>query len=194
MSHYFTNDDSPARTREVRAEIFGTELAFTTAAGVFSGSRLDPGTAVLLKTVEPPASGRVLDLGCGFGPIAVGIAVASPGVVIDAVDVNTRALELTRLNADAHGVGDRVVAATPDDLPGARYDEIWSNPPIRIGKQALHDMLLRWLPHLTDDGVAHLVVSKNLGGDSLATWLSGQGWPTTKRASSKGFRVLQVSR
>lgn len=193
MSHYFTNDDTPLVTRPIRATIFGSELELTTANGVFSGSRLDLGTSVLLRTVEPPTGGHVLDLGCGYGPIAVGLAVASPGVTVDAVDVSERALTLTTLNADHLAVADRVRALHPDDVaPDVRYDEIWSNPPIRIGKQALHELLLRWLPQLRDDGTAYLVVSKNLGGDSLAAWLTDQGWPTSKLASAKGFRILSV--
>lgn len=191
MSHYFTNDPSPMITREITATVFGRELVFTTANGVFSGTRLDLGTSVLLRTVAPPEQGRVLDLGCGFGPIAVGIAAASPGVQVDAVDVNERALALTRMNAERARVADRVQTFSPED---AVYDEIWSNPPIRIGKKALHELLLTWLPRLKPGGAAYLVVSKNLGADSLATWLIEQGWPTEKLASAKGFRVLKVRR
>lgn len=195
MSHYFENTDAPLVTRTIHATVFGNDLEFLTAGGVFSGSRLDLGTSVLLREVDPPLEGRVLDLGCGFGPIAVGLAVTEPGVIVDAVDVNERAVELTRRNAEHHGVTDRVQAMTPDAVPpGRRYQEIWSNPPIRIGKQALHELLLTWLPRLEDDGVAWLVVGKNLGADSLQAWLTAQGWPTEKLASAKGFRVLKVSR
>ena len=191
MSHYFTNDSSPMVTREITATVFGREFVFTTANGVFSGTRLDLGTSVLLRTVAPPEQGRVLDLGCGFGPIAVGIAAASPEVRVDAVDVNERALALTRMNAERARVADQVRTFSPD---GAVYDEIWSNPPIRIGKKALHELLLTWLPRLQPGGAAYLVVSKNLGADSLTTWLIEQGWPTEKLASAKGFRVLKVRR
>ena len=138
---------------------------------------------------------RVLDVGCGVGTIAVGLAVASPGIVVDAIDVNGRAVELTNLNAERHGVADRVRACFPDEIDGdVAYDEIWSNPPIRIGKAALHDLLLTWLPRLTVDGSAYLVVGKNLGGDSLQRWLEGQGFPTERIASAKGFRVLRSRR
>lgn len=195
MSHYFTNDDGPVTTREVTATIFDVDHTFTTASGVFSGSRLDPGTAVLLRTLPPPAAGRVLDLGCGFGPIAVGLAAASPAIRVDAVDVNDRALALTQTNAERAGVADRVHATRPEDVdPDVSYDEIWSNPPIRIGKQALHELLLTWLPRLSPGGVAHMVVGKNLGADSLTNWLGEQGWPTSKVASAKGFRVLRTQR
>ncbi len=188
MSHYFVTGEGPLVTREITATVFGRELAFTTGRGVFSGSRLDPGTAVLLRSVDPPSEGHLLDLGCGFGPIAVGLAVASPGVTVDAVDVNDHALELTRMNAERHGVADRVRIVRAAEGP---YDEIWSNPPIRIGKPALHALLTTWLPRLRRDGTAWLVVGKHLGGDSLARWLTDEGWPTEKVASAKGFRVLR---
>jgi 16S rRNA G1207 methylase RsmC len=111
------------------------------------------------------------------------------------VDVNERALQLTRENAAALGVSDRVVAARPDEVPDeVTFDEIWSNPPIRIGKQALHDLLLRWLTRLAPEGRASLVVGRNLGADSLQRWLGEQGFPTARLASAKGFRVLQVRR
>ncbi|NLE96662.1 MAG: methyltransferase [Propionibacterium sp.] len=190
MSHYFETGDGELVTREIRATIFDHDLELTTGRGVFSGARLDPGTAVLLREVDPPTSGHILDLGCGFGPIAVGLAVASPGVTVEAVDVNEKALELTRMNARRHGVDDRVTAGTSAEGP---FDEIWSNPPIRIGKEALHELLLTWLPRLKPDGIAWLVVSKNLGGDSLARWLNDEGWPTEKIASAKGFRILRTS-
>ncbi|GAA4904558.1 methyltransferase [Tessaracoccus lubricantis] len=194
MSHYFHTPDEPLVTHEFDATIFGNDLTFTAAGGVFSGTRLDLGTSVLLREVDPPEEGHVLDLGCGVGTIAVGLAVAAPGVTVDAVDVNARAVELTRMNAARHGVAERVHAVGPDEVaPEARYDEIWSNPPIRIGKQALHELLLTWLPRLRPDGVAWLVVGKNLGGDSLQRWLTDQGFPTERVASAKGFRVLRVA-
>ena len=129
------------------------------------------------------------------GVRAVGLAVASPGITVDAVDVNDRAVELTALNAADHGVGDRVHVCRPDEVPAdVRFHEIWSNPPIRIGKQALHELLLTWLPQLRPGGAAYLVVGKNLGGDSLHRWLTDQGYPTERLASAKGFRVLRASR
>ncbi|MEZ5091028.1 MAG: methyltransferase, partial [Micropruina sp.] len=143
----------------------------------------------------PDGAGRLLDLGCGWGVLAVALASACPGAVVDAVDVNPRALALCADNARAHGVGDRVRPLLPADAdPSATYDEIWSNPPIRIGKQALHDLLLTWLPRLKPDGVARLVVGRNLGADSLQRWLTGQGWRCERTASAKGFRVFTVSR
>jgi 16S rRNA G1207 methylase RsmC len=161
---------------------------------VFAADGLDRGTAVLLRETRPPAgAGRVLDLGCGYGPIALAIAVACPGVIVDAVDVNERALDLCRDNAEALGVADRVRVLRPDEVAAdRRYDELWSNPPIRIGKQALHELLLGWLPRLTPGGVARLVVNKDLGADTLQRWLIDQGYRCERTATAKGFRVIEV--
>jgi 16S rRNA G1207 methylase RsmC len=192
--HYFdpvpTSDD---RRQEASAVVWGRELAFTTASGVFAHDGLDKATAVLLDASTPPPAGVLLDLGCGWGPIACSVAAASPAVTVWAVDVNERALELTRLNAARLGV--QVKAVAPDDVPpDVVFDHIWSNPPIRVGKQALHELLLRWLPRLAPGGAARLVVGKNLGSDSLQRWLVDQGWPTSRIGSEKGFRVLEVRR
>ncbi|EPH02330.1 hypothetical protein HMPREF1531_01636 [Propionibacterium sp. oral taxon 192 str. F0372] len=197
MSHYFTTSSDDGTRHEVRATIWGVDHHFTSAPGVFSAHRLDLGTLVLFKQTHPPTGNlaRLLDLGCGFGPIAVALATHCPTAHVDAVDVNLLALQLTTENAQRAGVGDRVHALEPAQVaPEIRYDEIWSNPPIRIGKQALHDLLTTWLPRLTDDGIARLVVGRNLGADSLTKWLVGQGWQAIKVASAKGFRVLEVSR
>ena len=193
--HYFSADPSAPFTRApVRARVWGHDLALESGSGVFARGRLDIGTAGLLRETEPPGPGRYLDLGCGYGVIGLAIAVAQAGARVDAVDVNERALLLATDNAASLGVADRFVAATPDRLPPASYDEIWSNPPIRVGKQALHVLLLTWLPRLAPGGRAVMVVGKNLGADSLATWLGEQGYPTTKLASAKGFRVLESRR
>lgn len=189
--HYFT--DSPAadeRRHEFTVNVWGHELSFESASGVFSRDGLDKATAVLLRTAEPPSGPlTVLDLGCGWGPIAVAIAVANPEARVIAIDVNERALRLTRDNAERNGVS--VEAYRPDQVPEeVAFDAIWSNPPIRIGKTALHALLLTWLDRLAPDGEARLVVGKNLGADSLQRWLGDQGWPTERVASQKSFRVL----
>ncbi|MDR0488154.1 MAG: methyltransferase [Propionibacteriaceae bacterium] len=197
MSHYFITPESMGKRHEVTATIWEHTFTLLSADGVFSATRLDPGTSVLFRLAPPPEDrpARFLDLGCGFGPIALGIALTCPGVDIDAIDVNDQALQLTTDNASRLGVSDRVHASRPEDVPSdSLYDEIWSNPPIRIGKQALHDLLSTWLVRLTPEGKATLVVGKNLGADSLHSWLESQGWVVTRLGSAKGFRVLKVRR
>ncbi|MEA5154115.1 class I SAM-dependent methyltransferase [Raineyella sp.] len=197
LAHYFATPQDEEKRRTIRVTVRGRELDLQTANGVFSGSRLDPATAVLLKEVAPPGPQvrRIVDVGCGYGPIALTLALDCPWLTVDAVDTNERALALTRDNATALGVADRVWTATPETVdPAVTYDEIWSNPPIRIGKEALHALLLTWLGRLAPGGRAVLVVGKNLGADSLQRWLGEQGWPTERLASAKGFRVLEVRR
>jgi 16S rRNA G1207 methylase RsmC len=195
--HYFTPAPSaPADRHEVVFEAGGRSFTLVAAAGVFSAHRLDPGTAVLLRKAPLPGTrgGVFLDVGCGYGPIAMVLAASSPAAKVYAVDVNERALELVAENAARLDVADRVVPVTPDGVPdGLRFDEIWSNPPVRVGKAQLHETLLRWLPRLAPGGTAWLVVGKHLGGDSLHAWLVDQGYPTVKHASQKGYRILQVT-
>ena len=188
--HYFSADPSVPFTRSTfTCEVWGHKLTLTSGSGVYSNGHLDIGTSVLLRETEPPAGGRILDLGCGYG--VIGLALAASGATVTGVEVNERAILLANENARTLNLD--FVAMTPDRVPAdATYDEIWSNPPIRIGKEALHALLLQWLPRLGPGGRAVMVVGKNLGGDSLQRWLGKQGYPTERIASSKGFRVLET--
>lgn len=196
--HYFSPEPaSPADLRPLQVTLAGREVTVQTARGVFSPDHVDQGTAVLLRHAPtPPATGDLLDLGSGWGPVALTLALASPGARVWGVDVNERALDLLRRNAQAVGA-QQVTAAAPDEVPDdIRFAAIWSNPPIRVGKAALHDMLLRWLPRLASRASAHLVVQRNLGSDSLQVWLTEQlapqGFTIERRTSQKGFRVIEV--
>lgn len=196
--HYFSaSPSSSSRTRTIRATLAGREVELTTAGGVFSPEHLDQGTRVLLDAVPaPPASGDLLDLGCGWGPIALSLALRSPDATVWAVDVNERALELTRQNAARLGLHN-VNAVLPDDVPDdVRFAAIWSNPPIRVGKAELHALLERWLPRLDEatGAAAWLVVAKHLGAESLQRWIGESlGLDVERAANAKGFRVLRVA-
>lgn len=196
--HYFSAQPASSDERHsIRVRLRGREHEVHTAAGTFSPERLDPGTRVLLDLVpDPPPSGAALDLGCGWGPIALALACASPGLDVWAVDVNERALDLTRGNARRAQLS-TIRAVTPQQVPGGqRFRVIWSNPPIRIGKPALHELLLEWLPRLEPGGEAYLVVGKHLGADSLQRWLAAElgELEVTRHGSAKTFRVLRAAR
>jgi 16S rRNA (guanine1207-N2)-methyltransferase len=199
--HYFTARPTVrSKPGRVRLELPEADHAHVlrTDSGVFSAGSVDPGTRVLLEDGARPApTDRVLlDLGCGYGPIALALALRSaPEAVVWAVDVNERALELTTTNAETLGLSDRVRVATPEAVPAdVVFDGIWTNPPIRVGKAALHDLLTTWLARLGPDGAAHLVVGRNLGADSLHRWLADEGHAVVRRASRKGYRLLDVHR
>jgi 16S rRNA (guanine1207-N2)-methyltransferase len=201
--HYFTEQPSSPRERQrVDLRLRGHDVSVETEGGVFSHARVDLGTRVLLREApELPERGQLLDLGCGWGPVALAMAKDSPGSTVWAVDVNTRALALTADNATALGLSN-VRASAPDDVPDdIEFDVIWSNPPIRVGKDALHTLLLQWLPRLAPNGVAYLVVQRNLGADSLHAWLASAlnelppgGYDVRRLGSAKGYRVLEVAR
>ena len=192
---YFTEQPAAAgRPGSVHIVLPDLHLELETDAGVFSPSRLDPGTRLLLETAPPPPEGgSLLDLGCGYGPLALVLAARSPGARVWAVDVNRRALELCARNAARAGLPN-VRCTGPDDaeLPGT-FRLIWSNPPIRIGKAALHALLTAWLGRLEPSGAAYLVVHRHLGSDSLQRWLEESGRPAERVAARAGYRVLRVA-
>ena len=195
--HYFS--PAPAgvsERRAVRLVLPDLSLDLVTDRGVFSGDRVDAGTKLLLAEVAVPAglAGDVLDLGCGYGPIAVTIARRCPAATVWALDVNARALALAAENAAACGVGERVRTVTADEVPpDVTFSAIFSNPPIRIGKVALHDLLSTWLGRLSPEGRAWLVVHKHLGSDSLAAWLDSTGYGVRRLGSRMGYRLLEVA-
>ncbi len=197
--HYFSaSPGGEVVYRTISVELAGRRLDLTTSNGIFSPERVDVGTQVLLGNVPtPPPGGQLLDLGCGWGPIALSLALESPHATVWAVDVNQRALDLVRRNAESLGL-DNVNAVTPDGVPDdLSFMTIWSNPPIRVGKNELHDMLLRWLPRLEPGTDAWLVIQRNLGSDSLHRWLQAElpdEFAISRAATSKGFRVLRARR
>lgn len=197
--HYFSSSPgSELKLRTIHAKIAGFDRELVTANGVFSPDRIDTGTQVLLGSVPaPPPGGNLLDLGCGWGPIALTLALESPHATVWAVDVNQRALDLVRANAEKMSILN-LNAVLPEDVPAdLRFRTIWSNPPIRVGKNELHSLLGRWLPRLAVDSDAWLVVQRNLGSDSLHRWLQAtfpDELTVVRAATNKGYRVLRARR
>jgi 16S rRNA G1207 methylase RsmC len=197
--HYFSSSPgSELKLRTIPVRIAGSDRQVVTAGGVFSPDRIDTGTSVLLANASaPPPGGNLLDLGCGWGPIALTLALTSPHATVWAVDVNERALDLVRANAERMSIPN-IKAVLPSDIPDTvRFTTIWSNPPIRVGKHELHGLLERWLPRLEPGSDAWLVVQRNLGSDSLHRWLQGrfpEDFTVVRAATNKGYRVLRVRR
>ena len=198
MPQYFDPQPGVAsRRQEVELVLrdLGRTVRLTTDRGVFAADRIDLGTRLLLDHGPAvPAAGDLLDLGCGYGPIAVALALRSPAARVWAIDVNERALGLCAENAAAAGLPPgRLRACTPDRVPaGQRFAAVWSNPPIRIGGESLHELLAAWLGRLGDGGTAALVVQKHLGADSLAAWLAEQGFAVRRLRAKQGYRILGV--
>ena len=197
--HYFSQEpSSPLKPKTIQILVAGELVDVTTASGTFSPAQLDFGTEVLIEQMDlAPVSGNLLDLGCGWGPIALNLAKLRPNTKVWAVDVNTRSVELTQANARNLGISN-INAVLPDQVPAdLRFSGIWSNPPIRIGKKELHELLLMWLPRLETGGEAYLVVQKNLGSDSLQKWLTEElanGYEVSRYTSIKTYRVLKIKK
>jgi 16S rRNA (guanine1207-N2)-methyltransferase len=195
-SHYFDPSPSTASDRStVELTLPDLSLRLATDSGVFARQRIDPGTKfLLLDGPQPHADDRQLaDIGAGYGPIALALAIRNPAATVWAIEVNERARGLCADNAAAAGV-DNLEVVAPEEVPAeVVFDRIWSNPPIRIGKAALRSLLGMWLARLRPDGSAHLVVQKHLGSDSLQRWLTEAGWPTERRGSRGGYRLLDVT-
>ena len=192
-SHYFDDDPSvESNVRQIPLHLPDLSIDLDVDRGVFSATKIDPGTRVLLvEAAKPAAAPTILDIGCGYGPIACAVATRAPESTVWAVDVNARARDLCAANAERLGLN--VSVAAPDEVPAdLRFDLIVSNPPIRIGKKNLHALLEHWLDRLSPTGHAELVVQKHLGSDSLHRWLDEQGWATTRLTSRSGYRVLIV--
>ena len=197
--HYFSQEpSSPLKPKTIQIPVAGELVDVTTASGTFSPTQLDFGTEVLIEQMDlTPASGNLLDLGCGWGPIALNLGKLRPDTKVWAVDVNTRSVELTQANAKSLGISN-ITALLPDQVPAdLRFSGIWSNPPIRIGKKELHELLLMWLPRLETRGEAYLVVQKNLGSDSLQKWLTEElasDFEVSRYTSIKTYRVLKIKK
>jgi 16S rRNA (guanine1207-N2)-methyltransferase len=197
--HYFSQEPkSNYKPKQIELEVAGEVFKVNTASGTFSPLRLDVGTSVLIDHLElAPKDGNLLDLGCGWGPIALNLAKYSPEAKIWAVDVNSRSLELTAENAKILELTN-IQAANPEMVPKEiMFSGIWSNPPIRIGKKELHELLLTWLPRLEIKASAYLVVQKNLGSDSLQKWLTEtlvDGYEVSRLTSVKTYRIIKVLR
>ncbi len=189
MSHYFMNDDSIKSEEKVtKAVIQGQLFTFWTDYNVFSKSGLDFGTRTLLESIDIDSlKGKILDFGCGYGPI--GIFLAKKGLQVDMVDVNLRALHLTRKNAEANGVNVSVFESDIYSNVQEKYDFIITNPPIRVGKKILYEILIGAREHLKKDGTLIFVIHKDQGAKSVVKDMS-EFYQVEVLTKNKGFYVI----
>ena len=194
--HYFSSDPAaPKKTVSVLMQVGGKKIEIEAASGTFSSSKLDAGTEVLLKQDEHfPKDGNVLDVGCGWGPIGISIAAVESGCKVFGIDINQRSIEQSNLNSKSLGLSNYSAMHSRDLPENLRFSAIWSNPPIRVGKKVLHELMETYIPRLEPGGRAMLVVQKNLGADSFQRWLSAR-FPdaeVTRVATDKGYRVISL--
>lgn len=201
MNHYFDeNPDIESEPKLVSGIIAGTEYTFTTDRGVFSYEKIDKATRILLDVFDDKFYGAgpntIVDVGCGYGVIACVMAQSFEEANIIAVDTNQRARDLTVTNYKKHFRNDRLRVMTPQEVDDTlEVDLVISNPPIRIGKEALFELLRGWSTCLSSSGQMWLVIAKNLGADSTAAYLEKEcGLKVTRVASKKGFRVFRCVR
>ncbi len=190
--HYFSaSPQSGHRFAETRYTYRGKELVFTTDAGVFSRGEVDYGTDVLLRALPPEMKGRVLDLGCGWGAVGVSVGKRYPECEIALSDVNRRALDLARDNADRNGVAARAFLSDGlDDVEGT-FDFIITNPPIRAGKQVIYRLFAQSAARLREGGQLYLVIRKQQGAESALRYLKTVFAEAETVEKSGGFWVIR---
>jgi 16S rRNA (guanine1207-N2)-methyltransferase len=193
QDHYFSAEPRvPSHPRTARLILPDLAVELETDRGVFAHGHIDFGTDLLLRTIALPPPGDLVDVGCGYGPIAITLALLRPDSTVWAVDVNRRALDLCARNAERAGATN-VVTVEPDAVPdGISIAGMYSNPPVRLGKEALHELLVHWIERLEPHATGTLVVQRHLGADSLAAWLAGLGHRVERVRSRGGYRVLEV--
>lgn len=190
MSYYFTNDENlKSKVNKIKVNINNTSFSFYTDNGVFSKKGLDFGTRSLLETIDD-VKGEVLDLGCGYGPIGIYITKKF-NTVTDMIDINLRSLDLAKKNSFLNDVKINVYESNGYDNVNKKYDYIITNPPIRVGKKILYELLFGAKEHLKPNGELWLVINKEQGAKSLVKDLEKE-YKVTIKNKNKGFYVIQA--
>ena len=187
MSHYFTNDYVESKEVKTKCIIKNTELTFITDNGVFSKKGLDFGTRTLLETIED-IKGQVLDFGCGYGPIGIYLKKTFD-VEVDAVDINERAMNLAKKNAELNKVNINIFESNIYENVKNKYDYIVTNPPIRVGKKILYQILFEAKKHLNKNGELWLVIHKDQGAKTLVKDLEKE-YNVEIKNKNKGFYII----
>ena len=198
MSHYFQNDPNLASNlQKISFDIYGLHMSLWTDNGVFSKSRVDEGSFAFLKVLLPlKLTGKILDLGCGYGTIGLTIAMATPEARVDLADINTRALALCERNAQELGLSQRVTILQSDiyEKIEGQYDSIVVNPPIRAGKRVTYAMYEGAKQRLVDGGSLFIVIRKAQGGPSASAYIESLFGNITLLKRDKGYYIYQAKK
>lgn len=167
MEHYYSeNPKSRHHIFDIKYKLGDLELNFTTDTGVFSKTRVDYGTDILIRSL-PPLHGKILDLGCGYGPIGISLAKLNPDSQITMVDINQRAVELARQNIQRNNVQNAIAFQSDGfEKVDGLFNVIVSNPPIRAGKKVIYPLFERSIDYLDKEGTLYLVIQKKQGAKS----------------------------
>ena len=191
--HYYTENPNSAHNEwQISATILGNTLSFTTDAGVFSRDGLDRGTEVMLEAL-PSLEGRILDLGCGWGPVGAALGKKYPSLDIVMTDINQRAVDLSRRNLSANGVSNaQVVQGDAFENVEGLFDAIITNPPIRAGKAVIYAMFDEARRYLVPGGSLYIVIRKQQGAPSALKYLSSIYASAETIGRGSGFHVIRT--
>jgi 16S rRNA (guanine1207-N2)-methyltransferase len=195
--HYYSNKPTTKhQLRQIRSHLRGFDLRFWTDAGVFSKGQIDFGSELLIETMDMPSDAKVLDVGCGYGPIGITASRLAPNGFVTMVDVNERAVELAQRNIQENGVtnAEALVSDRFAQLSGRKFDCILTNPPIRAGKAVVYAIFEEAAAHLTERGELWVVIQKKQGAPSAKKRLEELFERVEDVARDAGYRIFRCSR
>lgn len=193
--HYYTNNPSSKHDMQTfETELRGQKLKFTTDAGVFSRDGVDFGSRLLIETVRLPDGAKVLDVGCGYGPIGVTCAKLDPSSRVTMADINERAVELAGKNAEQNGAANAraVVSDMYEAIAERDYDAVLTNPPIRAGKATVHGIFSGARDVLKEGGALWVVIQKKQGAPSALAKLRELYAKVEEVDKDKGYRIFRA--
>jgi len=198
MGHYYDFDDTLAsKEKSISFEINGVKISLITDIGVFSKDKLDEGSRIFLETLLPlHLSGKILDLGSGYGPIGLTIAKAESAASVTLAEINSRAHALCVKNAELNGLSSRVTCLHSDIYENVEglFDAIVLNPPIRAGKKVTYRMYLESKEYLLDGGSLYIVIRKAQGAESASKYVKEVFGNITLLNRKKGYLVYQAKK
>ena len=188
--YFAENPDAKHDIHELKVELLGQQMTFLTDAGVFSKKMIDYGSRVLLSALEFSKKETLLDVGCGYGTLGLTLAKAQE-LEVTLVDINQRALDLARKNADANQVSADIFQSNVYENVTGQFHHIISNPPIRAGKQVVHEVISGSYDHLLADGDLTIVIQKKQGAPSAKTKMEEVFGNCETLKKDKGYYILR---